>query len=66
MQPPSGCASVENHSRAELLDQVLDEVLPRYGEAWSGSVGDPPDPDRAACSPTTEWHHASLVGTITS
>jgi hypothetical protein len=24
---------VENHSRAELLDQVLDEVLPRYVEA---------------------------------
>jgi predicted transcriptional regulator len=24
---------VENHSRAELLDQVLDEALPRYAEA---------------------------------
>lgn len=24
---------VENHSRAELLDQVLDEELPRYAEA---------------------------------
>ncbi len=24
---------VENHSRAELLDQVLDEDLPRYAEA---------------------------------
>lgn len=24
---------VDNHSRAELLDQVLDEELPRYAEA---------------------------------
>jgi predicted transcriptional regulator len=24
---------VENHSRRELLDQVLDEQLPRYAEA---------------------------------
>jgi hypothetical protein len=24
---------VEKHSRAELLDQVLDEELPRYAEA---------------------------------
>jgi hypothetical protein len=24
---------VENHSRAELLDQVIDEELPRYAEA---------------------------------
>jgi predicted transcriptional regulator len=24
---------VESHSRAELLDQVLDEELPRYAEA---------------------------------
>jgi hypothetical protein len=24
---------VENHSHAELLDQVLDEELPRYAEA---------------------------------
>ena len=24
---------VENHSRADLLDQVLDEDLPRYAEA---------------------------------
>ena len=24
---------VENHSRADLLDQVLDEELPRYSEA---------------------------------
>ncbi|OQO89960.1 hypothetical protein B1813_19185 [Saccharomonospora piscinae] len=24
---------VENHSRAELLDRVLDEGLPRYAEA---------------------------------
>lgn len=24
---------VENHSRAELLDQVLDRELPRYAEA---------------------------------
>ena len=24
---------IENHSRAELLDQVLDEELPRYAEA---------------------------------
>jgi predicted transcriptional regulator len=24
---------VENHSRAELLDQILDEELPRYAEA---------------------------------
>lgn len=24
---------VENHSRAELLDEVLDEELPRYAEA---------------------------------
>jgi predicted transcriptional regulator len=24
---------VENHSRAELLDQVLDDELPRYAEA---------------------------------
>lgn len=24
---------VENHSRAELLDQVLDEELPRFAEA---------------------------------
>lgn len=24
---------IENHSRAELLDQVLDEGLPRYAEA---------------------------------
>jgi predicted transcriptional regulator len=24
---------VENHSRAELLEQVLDEELPRYAEA---------------------------------
>jgi hypothetical protein len=24
---------VENHSRAELLDQVLDEALPRFAEA---------------------------------
>ena len=24
---------VENHSRGELLDQVLDEELPRYAEA---------------------------------
>lgn len=24
---------VENHSRAELLDKVLDEELPRYAEA---------------------------------
>jgi hypothetical protein len=24
---------VENHGRAELLDQVLDEELPRYAEA---------------------------------
>ncbi|HEX9358892.1 MAG TPA: ribbon-helix-helix protein, CopG family [Streptosporangiaceae bacterium] len=24
---------VEGHSRAELLDQVLDEELPRYAEA---------------------------------
>ena len=24
---------VENHSRAELLDQVLDRELPRYSEA---------------------------------
>lgn len=24
---------VENHSRAELLGQVLDEELPRYAEA---------------------------------
>lgn len=24
---------VENHSRTELLDQVLDEELPRYAEA---------------------------------
>ena len=24
---------VENHSRAELLDQVLDHELPRYAEA---------------------------------
>lgn len=24
---------VENHSREELLDQVLDEELPRYAEA---------------------------------
>lgn len=24
---------VENHSRAELLDQVLDQELPRYAEA---------------------------------
>ena len=24
---------VENHSRAELLDQVLDSELPRYAEA---------------------------------
>jgi hypothetical protein len=24
---------IENHSRSELLDQVLDEELPRYAEA---------------------------------
>jgi hypothetical protein len=24
---------VENHSRADLLDEVLDEELPRYSEA---------------------------------
>jgi predicted transcriptional regulator len=24
---------VENHSRAELLDRILDEELPRYAEA---------------------------------
>lgn len=24
---------VENHSRAELLDQILDQELPRYSEA---------------------------------
>lgn len=24
---------VENHSRADLLDRVLDEELPRYSEA---------------------------------
>jgi len=24
---------IENHSRAELLDQVLDEELPKYAEA---------------------------------
>lgn len=24
---------VENHSRAELLDKVLDQELPRYAEA---------------------------------
>jgi predicted transcriptional regulator len=24
---------IENHSRAELLDRVLDEELPRYAEA---------------------------------
>lgn len=24
---------VENHSRVELLDQILDEELPRYAEA---------------------------------
>jgi hypothetical protein len=24
---------VENHSRADLLDRVLDEELPRYAEA---------------------------------
>jgi predicted transcriptional regulator len=24
---------IENHSRSELLDQVLDEDLPRYAEA---------------------------------
>lgn len=24
---------IENHSRADLLDQVLDEELPRYAEA---------------------------------
>lgn len=24
---------IENHSRAELLDQVLDQELPRYAEA---------------------------------
>lgn len=24
---------VENHSRAELLDQILDQELPRYAEA---------------------------------
>ena len=24
---------IENHSRAELLDRVLDEELPRYSEA---------------------------------
>ncbi|MEQ6899477.1 DUF6290 family protein [Nocardioides sp. YIM 152588] len=24
---------VENHSRAELLDQILDDELPRYAEA---------------------------------
>jgi predicted transcriptional regulator len=24
---------IENHSRAELLDQVLDDELPRYAEA---------------------------------
>lgn len=24
---------VENHSRTELLDQILDEELPRYAEA---------------------------------
>lgn len=24
---------VENHSRADLIDQILDEELPRYAEA---------------------------------
>ena len=29
----SGAAYIENHSRSELLGQVLDEELPRYAEA---------------------------------
>src|SRR6202035_5631131 len=31
---------VENHSRGELLDQVLDEELPRTPRPWSGSASD--------------------------
>ena len=27
------CGYMENHSRTELLDRVLDEELPRYAEA---------------------------------
>ena len=33
---------VENHSRAELLDQVLDEGYPGTPRRWSGSASDLP------------------------
>jgi len=35
---------VENHSRAELLDQVLDAELPATLRPWSASASDLPDP----------------------
>ena len=47
---------VENHSKADLLDRVLDEELPRYAEArlWSGSVS-----DLSGCSRTDLYRHQS-------
>ncbi|MGH3280374.1 MAG: hypothetical protein ACRDNW_14725 [Trebonia sp.] len=39
---------VENHSRAELLDQVLDEELPATPRHSSGSVSDLSDAARDA------------------
>jgi hypothetical protein len=30
---------IENHSRSELLDQVLDEELPRRADSWAGLHG---------------------------
>jgi hypothetical protein len=35
---------VEGHSRAELLDRILDEELPRYAEALERLGSDLPDP----------------------
>src|SRR5260221_11228006 len=47
---------VEGHSRAELLDRVLDEELPRYAEALErlarGSTGHRP---RYSTSPNESW-----------
>jgi hypothetical protein len=37
---------VENHSKADPLDQVLDEELPRYAEALERLISDLPDCSR--------------------
>jgi hypothetical protein len=39
---------VEQHSRADLLERVLDEEIPRYAEACAGWRNDLPDAGRSA------------------